>query len=55
MASHIPKSNSLQQLEQDLIKQEWALLCARRTSEVQQSEIEYQLEILRYAKEYRGL
>ena len=55
MVSHIPKCSNPQELQQDLIKQEWELLCAIHAKKVQASEIEGQLVILRHIKTYRGL
>ena len=56
MASHTPKCSRSQDLQQDLIKQEWALLCpAIHAKKVETSELEDQLVRIRYSREYRGL
>ena len=55
MVSHTPKCSNTQNLQQDLIKQEWELLCAIHEKKVQASELEDQLAVLRHIKSHRGL
>ncbi len=55
MSEQLYKSNNPEQLQQDLLNQEWALLCAIHEKEVQASELKDELIRFRHIKDTYGL